>query len=59
MNPQMGGRPPVPMAAGAGGMGGGAPGGPPPGMAPPAQGSPGQALPNIDELQRLLQGSSA
>lgn len=52
INPQMGGMQP--------GMGGGMPGGPAgpphPGMpgGPPSQGSPGIAMPNPDELRRVL-----
>jgi len=55
----MGGRPGGGATPGVGALppGGGMPGSPPPGA--PAQGSPGQALPNIDELSRLLQGTSA
>jgi len=65
----MGGRTPqAGMGMGtAGNLGGGGPGMPgggasPPGAPPPgapAQGSPGQALPNIDELSRILQGQGA
>lgn len=59
----MGGRTQQPSAGMGAGMvpGGGAPGGAAqlPGAAPPgapAQGSPGQALPNLDELSRILSG---
>jgi hypothetical protein len=50
INPQMGGP-----------GGGGAPGGPPPGGpgGPPSQGSPGIAMPNPDELRRVLSSSGA